>query len=294
MFENPFYNFPLERIMEALGCHRGAKDMYVSPFRDEKVASLHIDRAKNVWYDHGSGMGGTNVQLIMMAKHCSKEEAYRFIASLDPKLATPAVTEQSHPIIEIKTVRALNSGYLTRYLESRKIPAELAKLYCKEVVMYNREKDRNFTLIAFENNAGGYALKAPSGYKSSTKSGITTINVDGHRTVIPSSSTVAVFEGFIDYLSWHVLQSSTKLSGDIVVLNSVNNLAKAHDYLSLHDKIICFLDNDQAGHKTLQSIKSTHPDKEIIDMSSLYQNHKDLNDLLQHSRGFTSDLKLKL
>ena len=61
--------------------------MYFSPFREESVASLHIDREKNLWYDHGSGLGGTNVQLIMLARHCSQKEAYSFIAAIDPTLS---------------------------------------------------------------------------------------------------------------------------------------------------------------------------------------------------------------
>ena len=60
------------------------KDMFYSPERDESEASLHIDRSKNVWYDHGSGKGGTNADLVMLVKHCSRHEAYEFLRSLEP------------------------------------------------------------------------------------------------------------------------------------------------------------------------------------------------------------------
>ena len=111
---------------------------------------------------------------------------------------------------------------------------------------------------------------------------------------MPSTPSVLVFEGFFDFLSWQVLQSSKTPSCDVVVLNSVNNLGRATDYLKLHDKIICFLDNDIAGQKAFASIKSTISGKEIFDMSHLYQHHKDLNEMLQESRGFTSKISLKL
>ena len=94
MFDNPFYNFPIESVLEALGCKKGGRDMYFSPFRDETVASLHIDRAKNIWFDHGASMGGTNVQLVMLAKKCSMQEAYRFIAGLDPTLVPDEAENQ--------------------------------------------------------------------------------------------------------------------------------------------------------------------------------------------------------
>ena len=294
MFENPFYNFPIESVLESLGCKKGGRDMYFSPFREETSASLHIDRSKNLWYDHGAGMGGTNVQLVMLARKCSMQEAYRFIARLDPTLVPEEVKSRTSGTNAIRAVWDIRSDYLLNYFESRKIPEELARKYCREIIMRNQQRNQTFTLIGFENNAGGYALKSPSGYKSTTAAGITTINDKGVRTVIPTSSSVLVFEGFFDFLSWQVLQSSLCPSCDVVVLNSVSNLNRASDYLRLHDKIVCFLDNDTAGKKAFSSIKTMLPDKQIADMSHLYQKHKDLSEMLQESRGFSSHLKLTL
>ena len=294
MFENPFYNFPIESVLESLGCKKGGRDMYFSPFREETSASLHIDRSKNLWYDHGAGMGGTNVQLVMLARKCSMQEAYRFIARLDPTLVPEEVKSRTSGTNAIRAVRDIKSDYLLNYFESRKIPEELARKYCREIIMRNQQRNQTFTLIGFENNAGGYALKSPSGYKSSTAAGITTINNKGVRTDIPSAQSVLVFEGFFDFLSWQVMQSSLCPSCDVVVLNSVSNLNRASDYLRLHDKIICFLDNDMAGQKAFASIKTMLPGKHITDMSHLYQKHKDLSEMLQESRGFSSHLKLTL
>ena len=296
MFDNPLYNFPIESVLEALGCKKGGKDMYFSPFREETVASLHVDRAKNLWFDHGASMGGTNVQLVMLARKCSMQEAYRFIARLDPTLVPQEAEKTSHTTGTnmIRTVRNIQSDYLLNYFDSRKIPEELAKKYCKEIIMRNQQRHQTFTLIGFENNSGGYALKSPSGYKSSTAAGITTINNKGVRSDIPSAPSVLVFEGFFDFLSWQVMQSSLCPSCDVVVLNSVSNLNRASDYLKLHDKIICFLDNDVAGKKAFASLKTMLPGKQINDMSHLYQTHKDLSEMLQESRGFTSKISLKL
>lgn len=295
MFENPFYNFPIESVLEGLGCKKGGRDMYFSPFREETSASLHIDRSKNLWYDHGAGMGGTNVQLVMLARKCSMQEAYRFIVRLDPTLVPEEeMKSRTSGTNAIRAVRDIKSDYLLNYFESRKIPEELARKYCREIIMRNQQRNQTFTLIGFENNAGGYALKSPSGYKSSTAAGITTINNKGVRTDIPSAQSVLVFEGFFDFLSWQVMQSSLCPSCDVVVLNSVSNLNRASDYLRLHDKIICFLDNDMAGQKAFSSIKTMLPDKQIADMSHLYQKHKDLNEMLQESRGFTAGIRLGL
>ena len=87
-FRNTELNIPIAKVAEALGLRPGSvKDMYFSPMRDEKEASLHIDRNKNLWHDHGNGMGGTVAQLVMVARHCSKHEAYEFLRALDPSVA---------------------------------------------------------------------------------------------------------------------------------------------------------------------------------------------------------------
>ena len=55
MFQKEIYNYPIDKVMEALGCRKGAgKDMWFSPLREESEASFHIDRNKNLWYDHGA------------------------------------------------------------------------------------------------------------------------------------------------------------------------------------------------------------------------------------------------
>ena len=79
---------------------------------------------------------------------------------------------------------------------------------------------------------------------------------------------------------------------DIVVLNSVNNIEKARDYIAAHNKANCFLDNDAAGEKCYQRVREILSGKEAIDMSDLYGAKKDLNEFLQASRGYTSEMKL--
>ena len=191
MFRQAELNIPIERVAEALGLRPGlVKDMFYSPEREESEASLHIDRAKNVWYDHGSGKGGTNADLVMLAKHCSRHEAYEFLRSLEPiitrdngvnHITTPGLIKTSEPdkSIEIRKVRPIQCYYLTKYIASRKIPLELAKAYCKEVITHSTTRGMNFTHIGFQNNSGGYSLSTPTGFKATTKADITTINTEG-------------------------------------------------------------------------------------------------------------------
>ena len=290
MFDKELYNYPIEKVLEALGARKGpGKDMWFSPFRDETRASLHIDREKNLWNDFGLGQGGSIVQLVMLARRCSCRDAEAFIASLGPcKYEKP---EPSAPRSEIKAVRDIRSDYLVNYLQKRKIPLELARQYLREVIVHNPQKGMNFTLLGFPNNLGGYALNAPTRFKSTTKAAVTTINTEGKLSVTPGAKSVAVFEGFFDFLSWQVMQSNKTPSCDVVVLNSVNNLQKATAYIGAHEKIMGFLDNDEAGQKCQTALERMFPGR-VTDMSDLYGKYKDLNEMLQDSRGYTADMKL--
>ncbi len=290
MFDKELYNYPIEKVLEALGARKGpGKDMWFSPFRDETRASLHIDREKNLWNDFGLGQGGSIVQLVMLARRCSCRDAEAFITSLGPcKYERP---EPPSPRSEIKAVRDIRSDYLVNYLQKRKIPLELARQYLREVIVHNPQKGMNFTLLGFPNNSGGYALNSPTRFKSTTKAAVTTINTEGKLSVTPGAKSVAVFEGFFDFLSWQVMQSNKTPSCDVVVLNSVNNLQKATAYIGAHEKIMGFLDNDEAGQKCQTALERMFPGR-VTDMSDLYGKYKDLNEMLQDSRGYTADMKL--
>ena len=300
MFDKPVYNYPLEKILEALGAKRGPqKDKWFSPLRDEKDASLHIDTKKNLWYDFGLGEGGTNVKLVQLVLRCSKAEAIRFIKSLSPELR--AIDEAKKQLREdtdkkksrITSIKEITSDYLARYLEIRGVPLRLARIYCKQLQVYNPAKEQQFTMLGFPNNAGGFAMKSPNGMKSTDRAAVTTLTPMGQISKSPSSANVAVFEGFMDFLSWRVMQGEDKPGCDTVVLNSVAHLKQAADYIAAHASATCFLDNDEAGRECLHKIESIMEGKEVKDMSELYHQHKDLNEMLQASRGYHSGLGIR-
>lgn len=291
MFDNPIYNYSIVSVLKSLGCRETKKNMFISPLRNEAVASLHIDPEKNLWYDHGAGIGGTNVQLVQLVKRCTESDAIKYIAHLDQSLNVHVPQKAEESKIEVRKAGVIQDYLLKKYLGDRKIPVSVATKYCKEVVTFNKEQGKEYRLIGFENNSGGYAMKAVSGFKSTNRSGITTINTDGERNINPSSESVAIFEGFFDFMSWLVFQNAEKPSCDVIVLNSVNNLDKAIDYVNRHSSILCFTDRDEAGRKCLDRISGLFKGKQIMDMSNLYKNYKDLNEMLVASRGFQMNQK---
>ena len=64
-----------------------------------------------------------------------------------------------------------------------------------------------------------------------------------------------------------------------MVLNSVSNLNKAIPYLQHYPLVLSYLDNDVAGRAALARLQREFGDK-VADKSSLYPQHKDLNDFL--------------
>ena len=312
MADNPISSFPIAELLKALGARPGnRKDTFHSPFREDKDASLHINPELNVWYDHGAGIGGGNIDLVMRCKGCTARQAARFIRDL-PTGALVASSEGSsdgalegapesessgapeaeasgsgksverYPLANrILMIRDLHSPYLLEYCESRGIPAALAARYCKEIVMRGKKFGKTYDYIAFPNNVGGYALKSPSGFKCTTKGGITTIDMAGTLTEEPSTGTVTLFEGFFDFLSWLAKDNRELPTTDICVLNSVSNLGRSLPYLKKHTTIICCLDNDLAGRdalETLRSYKRELRNPAVVDGSLFYYGYKDVNE----------------
>ena len=285
-------SFPIAGLLAALGARPGKyKNTYHSPFRKDRDASLHIDPDRNIWYDHGAGIGGGNVDLVMRCKDCTAAEAAQYIHSLPPpappKSGTPLPAGGGTPRLartslnRIVRVQYLHSSYFFEYFRERGISAPLAARYCREVTLRGKPLGRTYDNIGFLNNSGGYALKSPSGFKSTTKAGVSTIDTTGVFSDRPTSVTVTVFEGFFDFLSW---LSSAKIeipSTDVVVLNSVANIGRAIPYLWSHHTVVCCLDHDEAGRNALEAIRSVRTvlrNPTIIDGSLFYFDYNDVNE----------------
>ncbi len=266
---------------------RGNRAMYLSPFRQENTASFSVNHDENVWYDHGIGEGGSIIDLVARMENCSIGEAIRrlendvlgggvsgvntgalaFSSHRDTPVSARR-TEPERPRIEIVSVGDLAHPALMGYLTGRGIDPVAAREYCNEIRY--RIGNREFFAIGFRNDAGGWELRNRSFKGSSTPKNITTIR--------NGSDTVMIFEGFIDFLSYLSLKQNPSPTIDTAVLNSVANLRRAIPFLESHRTIHAFLDNDEAGRNTLDSLRESLPGSEVVDQSPFYRNHKDLND----------------
>lgn len=263
---------PLVDFLNHLGYQPTGRDSkglwFYSPYRNERKPSFHVNPRRNVWFDFGSGAGGDiftlagelegNSDFIRQAEFIAQKMQ---LPVEKPYKPVPLKEEPTFGNVEISR---LEHPALLAYLAGRGIPHDIAQCYCVQVD-YTLH-DKRYYAIGFENNAHGYELRNPF-FKGSFPPKHTTHIADGN-------SRCNVFEGFIDFLSAERLGYND--GTDTVVLNSVSNLNKAIQPLAGYSVICCYLDNDAAGRAALAGLQREFGDR-VVDKSSLYPNHKDLN-----------------
>lgn len=262
---------------------RGTDYWYLSPLRKERTPSFKINRKKNVWYDHGSGQGGNIIDFGTLYHHCSVSDLLNRltighpVSFHPPSLRTDAGLHGAGEKEENKTgkiviidVRPLMNPALTSYLESRCIPLDIAGHYCREVdfILYHKKQ----TAIGFPNDSGGYELRSECFKGSSSPKTISTFD--------SRSNQLTVFEGFFDFLSYHVINRDYPTGiTNFLVLNSLAFFNKAREVMDKYQTVNLYLDRNKKGIEcTSQALEWDN--KKYINRSTLYRYGQDLNEWL--------------
>lgn len=245
------------------------KGMYMSPFREERTASLSVNYVKNLWFDHGLSLGGNIVNLVSRLEDCSFAEAAHRLeeGSFSFHRKDMSIPEKRESEITIHKIQPLANPALLEYLRERRISTDIAKANCEEV--YYSVNNKPYFAIGFKNDTGGYELR------SKYFKGCTSKDVTSHTS---GQSSCQLFEGFMDYLSFLTMKNWQCSPVDAIILNSLANLPKVENKLAGYNSVALFLDNDEAGKRAVQSLRSVC--KEVIDQSTHYAKYKDLNDYL--------------
>ena len=181
----------------------------------------------------------------------------------------------SEPCFQQLEIVPLSSPVLLTYLQEREINIALAKRECSEAHFTHNGK--RYFAIAFPNVSGGYEIR-----NRYFKGCIAPKEISHIRQSGTARETCYVFEGFMDYLSFLTLKRNPNPPHNIVVLNSVTNLAKAVPFIASHERVYTYLDNDEAGRKATSELKAAC--RNISDQSVHYRPHNDLNDYLRSHR----------
>ena len=268
---------PLADFLARLGHEpirkRGNEWWYAAPYRTERTPSFRVNVDKQLWYDFGLGKGGDIFTLAgEFVRSSDFMEQARFIteAGIVP---LPQMEPRSHknvekkPVFEEVEIRPLSHQALLSYLEERGIAPAIAKRHCKEI--HFRLYVKRYFAIGFGNRSRGFELR-----NRFFKGCIPPKDITSFRQ---GSSRCHLYEGFMDWLS--ALTLGIGNAEDSLVLNSVANVDKAIPALENYQEIVCHLDHDDAGRRTVKVLRK-HFGERVADLSGLYSGYKDLNEYL--------------
>lgn len=113
---------------------------YLSPLRDEQSPSFKVNDRLNEWYDFGAATGGDLVELgKYLYQTESVSEVLAYIGRHSSDMPLPKVRFQALPPRPVESemknliVVPLRHHALYSYLQSRKIDADIGRMFCKEI-----------------------------------------------------------------------------------------------------------------------------------------------------------------
>ena len=293
---------PITQIMEKIGIapfRQNERELhYLSPLRQERTASFHVHRVRNVWYDFGEGKGGNSIDLVCAYLQATGEDAtvadaLRWLrnttGSFTPVPFKPRpVSAEKDKGWRLKDSKPIKHLALIRYLANRGISLALAKQHLKEVHVQNLESGKDMFALGFLNEDGGYELRNPY-----LKSCIAPKTITFIRGSVPKPDEIHLFEGFMDYLSAVESRKEGPLKGDSIVLNSIACLDEALPYIKGYGyrMLISWMDNDGPGEKAariLSEFSSTEENLLHKPMNPTYAAHKDVNAWHMHVLGLSA------
>ena len=271
----------------------GAQLMYHSPLRPDRNASFSVSTRKNLWMDFGTSQGGNVIDLAIALKgYCTFSEAVTWLEEQARWFHKDILYEDfsryddahmsrlsGHSGISNMRVEELTSPRLLEYLESRGIPAAIGQRYCKEA--HYTVRDREYYGVVFLNILGGMEIRSRSFKGCHGVKAPSVVSMEKTKR----TSCCCVFEGFMDFLSYMVLEEKgvpdivQSFPYDCIILNSTSIIQRAIPFIGVYHIAYCYLDNDFAGKQALDTLDLLMPGR-IFEMSTRFSPYNDLNDYL--------------
>lgn len=272
-------------LLARLGFHparwTGNEQVYHSMLRDsDTVPSFTVNINLNVWYDHGLGIGGNIIDFgLRYWPGLSFPEVLEKISEI-AAMAVPIARENLDgtarrrravkiPHYKIEEIKELgNNPIITAYLQKRGIYQQ-AKTHLKEIYYFvedGKKQRKHFFAAGWKNEIGSWEVRNQH-FKGCL----------GHKalTFIPGNpERLAVFEGFINYLSW--LTEHPCATESILVLNTITLVFAATKKAGEFRQVSIYFDRDTIGHSATGDFIKYLP--QAIDQSSAYEGYNDYND----------------
>ncbi len=291
----------------------GTEYWYISPFRYEKEPSFHTSylNGKWIWNDFGRGDvkgNGTVIGFMQMHENVGVKTTLQLLKGMFPnrgravslealkllplfkKVELVSPKPKPNEILAITEIKEqIWDKTLIGYLAGeRKINHKLARKYLRKIIYENTQTGKSYNTLGFMNQSGDYEcrdkyfkgiLKAPSSDHQNAAKDISFIPGNDH-------SRIAIFEGFMDFLTVLTNKNMEVLPLDVLVLNMVNLRKRGLDFIKSGDykEVFTFFDNDAAGEKTTDFFKQ-ELGRKVNPQNHLYKNFKDYNQFWQKRNG---------
>jgi len=256
----------------------GKEHMYRSMLRDgDNDPSFSVDDKIGAWFDHGTGKGGNVIDLglalwpdLDFNQVLEKIQVASNMTSPVRREPRPRLPVRARSYVIEKTKAIGTHPAITAYLQSRGI-FDVARKKMSEIYYHIRNEKgdkKQFFAAGWQNDAGSWEVRNRYFKGCLGQKAISVIPGD------PRSA--AVFEGYINYLSW--LKEHPAATQTVIVLNTLSLLQTGIKAAIQFPSIDLFLDRDTAGvHATKDFIKAL---PYASDRSAMYDKFNDYNDKL--------------
>ena len=214
------------------------------------------------------------IDLVCLILNCSVKEA---LGHLSDELSTSSFCQSNDGESrkqkrtsknKILRIIRIDHPVLKKYLLSRGIPLEVAKIYCREI--WYECNGREYYALGLQNHLGGWELRNLYS-KNSTAPKCYSLIGNGNQHLI-------VLEGMFDLLSLATVAPGETKAADLLILNSLSFIPQVQPLFENYATVILYLDRDCSGRKATAGILSNCSN--CKDKSGLYEGHKDLNEKL--------------
>ncbi len=282
---------PITTVLQKLGIEPvrtykgGVEVAYCSPFRTEAQPKFFVNVQKNVWNDFAESVGGNVVDFVMRHQKTDFRGAVKFLeqfkntADFNSKPIFPisdAIGQTNEAALILREIKPFGSNrLLANYItQKRGIAPVIAEHFLKEIHFKNQNEPKTWFAAGFQNRVGGFELRNPYFKGSIGGKGISHISGKNNRLV-------AVFEGFMDFLSYLTMRQQNAPGTDILVLNSSIYAIAAAAFVEekQYEEMATWLHNDVAGKEALHVLIENTTCR-VIPRNDVYLEFKDLNDQL--------------
>lgn len=292
------------------GTH-GLEYVYHTPNRNDLKPSLCVNLDRNIWSDVPAGEGGRLIELVCYIHRYQQNDVSSALKMLDqlfpeyrdcghtssftrspnnsissilshstamnlPDLGVTRLKEEE-PRLVIKKIQKIYRYPLKNYLAERRIPLALADRYLEEIE-YSDPRGRTFYTLGFK--AGDTYAHRNKLFKGFMGKGADITIFD------QGSSEILLFEGFFDFLSYLTIEKRSKPPLTAIVMNSTSFVSRVKRFITERPfvgRVYSYMDNDEAGQRSLAALKAEFPSMEITDRSKNYAPYSDLNEWLIHT-----------